>query len=495
MLWEADHTSQRFTSLTGFPIEESERSAKEWFSAGFWAERVHPADLQFVVDFCTAAIEDQQDHRFECRVIRSSGAVVWIENSVTVVVEDGKTVGMKGSIVDITERKLAQQQQASAQTMDAVGRLAGNVAHDFNNLLTVIKTYGELIELNLPEAGPATNYVRAIRNAADRAADLTAQLLLFNTQSLGSTSSVDVNDALRSIEDMLQASLQESITLRMNLDTSVGMAQADRSRLEQAVFNMVQNSNEAIETTGAITIGSRLITVQAADESTHPDDEPNLIPGSYVEISVADDGRGVDSENLNRVFEPFFTTKAFGGGRGVGLTVVYGIAQQHDGHASITSEPGDGTTVRVLLPAAVVPETTTPTQIKHTDMPRGTETILLVEDEEDIRRVGQVALSRLGYTVLSAAEPIEALELAKSATESIDLIVTDVVMPNMFGHELVAKLMPMMPDVHVLFTSGYTATTLRTELQGGRFLPKPFSLEDLARSVRQAIDEPPTSET
>lgn len=482
--WEADHHQQQFTSIEGASVEDSAFTLEDWFSAGFWAERIHPEDLPFVAEFCGAAIADQQDHRFECRIMRSDGTIEWVENIVSVVVENGETVGLRGSILQIGDRKLHQQQQAAAQTMDAIGRLAGGVAHDFNNLLTVIKTYSELIEYNLEPTDPGTKYVKAIRKAADAAAELTDQLLLFNTQSLGSRSVVGMNDAVTGLDGHLRSTLGIQMGLKLELDSSVGMVRADRERLEQALANMVKNSIEAIDQAGTVTVSTHLIEIK--------EDSKQLPAGNYAELRVVDDGRGIDPNNLDRVFEPFFTTKDVGAGRGVGLTVVYGIAQQHDGHATITSTLGVGTTVSLLLPLAEPAAEKAPARISAKKMPVGAETILLVEDEEDIRRVANIALTRLGYTVLSAAEPLEALELIENYDEPVHLLVTDVVMPNMYGHELVKKLRPRLPDVRILFTSGYTAETLESELDGGHFLPKPFTLQILATAVRTALDsEPP----
>ncbi len=493
MSWEADLANQAFTKLEGDQFDTWGFPRSRWFEPGFWTSRIHPEDLANVVDLCDSTILKQEDCFFECRMLRSDDSIIWFDGTISAITEDGpdgaRTVGLKGSLIDVTDRKIQEQELAASQTMDAVGRLAGGVAHDFNNLLTVIKTYSDLIGYSLEPSDPGTGYVKAIRAAADRAAHLTDQLLLFSTQSLDSKSAVDLNTVVRSVESELTAFVSHPVQLFLDLDPRPAVTRCDRNSLEQAIINMVRNAHDSIDDGpgqgSTVTVRTRQVTV--ANDDNRP-----LKPGSYVQLCVKDDGCGMSADIVARAFEPFFSTKEIGEGRGIGLSVVYGLAQQHDGHASIQSEVGDGTTVQVLLPIAQSSTEPPPEGLpSHDKVVGGRERILLVEDDEDTRRAEGLILSRLGYEVLSAADPVVALALVESSTDPIQLLVTDVEMPIMYGHELVRRLRMTVPKLKVLFTSGYAAEALKEELQGDHFLPKPFALASLAGSVRSALDGPP----
>ncbi len=506
MTWEADVAQQRFTKLIGNHFDTWGFTKEEWLSPGFWTSRIHPEDFPNVAEACGTAITKQVDKHFECRMTTAEGTVMWFDGLVGPIIEHGMTVGLRGSLADTTNRALRGSKESKIQQMDAVGRLAGGVAHDFNNLLTVIKTYSDLIAFGADSSDPNTRYVHAIRIAVDRAVALTDQLLLFSTQSVGSKSTVDLNSVLLGVDSTLRSMVGNVADLTIDLDPKLRILRGDQGSLEQVIVNLARNSCDAIhrldsgdggshcnetplegsQPVGRITLRTRntLLVADAAEVQAD-----GLEPGEYVELLCIDDGGGMRPDVLVRAFEPFFSTNDIGHGQGIGLTVVYGIVQQLNGSVSIQSEEGKGTTVRVLLPLARLDPDQEPSPIK--DQPsRGTETVLVVEDDSDTRHAEELILSRLGYRVLVASDPLEALAIVDEHEDIIHLLITDVEMPVMFGQELARQVRPRLPGLRVLFTSGYSAQALETELLGEHFLAKPFALSTLASSVRAVLDTP-----
>ncbi len=506
MTWEADVAQQRFTKLIGKHFDTWGFSKEEWLSPGFWTTRIHPEDFPTVAEACGTAITKQVDEHFECRMTTAEGTVMRFDGLVGPIIEHGITVGLRGSLADTTDRTLRGNGESNIQQMDAVGRLAGGVAHDFNNLLTVIKTYSDLIAFGADSSDPNTRYVHAIRTAVDRAVALTDQLLLFSTQSVGSKSTVDLNSVLLGMDSILKTLVGDVTNLTLDLDPNLRILRGDQGSLEQVIMNLARNSCDAIrrlgsgnggsgrnktvlegsQPVGQITLRTRNTFLVAGAAEVRVD---GLEPGEHVELLCIDDGGGMKPDVLVRAFEPFFTTNDIGQGQGIGLTVVYGIVQQLNGSVSVQSEEGKGTTVRVLLPLARLDPDQDPSPVQGQPA-RGTETVLVVEDDSDTRHAEELILSRLGYQVLVAGDPLEALAIVDGHEDIIHLLITDVEMPVMFGQELARQVRPKLPGLRVLFTSGYSAEALETELLGEHFLAKPFALSTLASSVRAVLDSP-----
>jgi PAS domain S-box-containing protein len=398
-------------------------------------------------------------------------------------------------IADLTARKLAEQvlhqtesQLRQAQKMEAIGRLAGGVAHDFNNVLSVILTYSEFIFGALGPSDPMRDDVDEIRKAGQRAADLTRQLLMFSRQQVVEPKVLDLNDVLHTMDKMLQRILGEDVDLVSLPEQALGRVNADPSSVEQVIMNLVVNARDAMPTGGKLTIETANVTLDDAYAIRHV----GITPGPYVMLAVTDTGIGMDKATLARVFEPFFTTKDRGKGTGLGMSTVFGIVQQSGGSVWIYSEVGRGTTVKVYLPR-------TDRSIEAMTVPaepidcRGTETILLVEDEDQVRAAALGILSRQGYDVIEARSGGEALLICEKHLRPIHLLLTDVVMPQMSGPELSKRLAALEPNMKLLCMSGYTDDSifrhgvLEAEIA---FLQKPFTPQTLTRRVREVIDTP-----
>jgi two-component system cell cycle sensor histidine kinase/response regulator CckA len=386
---------------------------------------------------------------------------------------------------DVTERRALEDQFRQAQKMEAVGRLAGGVAHDFNNLLMVISGYTEVLVENLCPEDPLQAKAQAIQQAADRATTLTRQLLAFSRKQLLELKVVDVNAIVADMERLLRPLIGETIELTTRLAPDLGHTRADAGQLEQVLMNLVVNAKDAMPQGGKILI-------QTSPESLDPSSrEHSLIqPGPYVVLSVSDTGVGMDPETQSRIFEPFFTTKEQGKGTGLGLSTVYGIVKQSGGYIFANSEPGDGTTFRIYLPKVEDPvELTSPTRSAQSAL-GGSETVLLVEDEESVRELVRETLVSKGYKVIEAGDGDAGLRIAQSHDGLIDLLITDVVMPGMGGCELAQRVAASRPQMKVLFLSGYTEDAIvhHGVLEPGTaFLQKPFTLQVLARKVREVL--------
>ena len=394
-------------------------------------------------------------------------------------------------IRDITERKHLEQQLNQAQKMEAVGTLAGGVAHDFNNMLTVITGYADLAAATLGIPTPVRDYLDQVRKAADRAASLTRQLLAFSRQQIVNPKVIDLNDIILSIDKMLRRLIRENIELVMLPAENLKLVQADPGHIEQVLMNLAVNASDAMPEGGRLVFETLNVDVDDELASQRAD----LASGEYVGLTVRDTGEGMTEEIRSRVFEPFFTTKEVGKGTGLGLSTVYGIIAQNGGAITVESEQGVGTTFRVFLPAVVDDKENLPLRDDAGFLPTGSETILLVEDEPLVRGVGAEVLRHQGYTVIEAANGVEALEAALNADETIDLLVTDVVMPLMGGKELADQLKGSYPELKVLYSTGYTTgytedTGLIREVvaDASSLLQKPFGPMELAERVRHSLD-------
>jgi len=389
-------------------------------------------------------------------------------------------------VEDITERTRLERQLGQAQKMEAVGRLAGGIAHDFNNLLTAIRSYSEFLLEDIPETDPRHADVLEIKKASDRATSLTRQLLLFSRQQPVQPAAVSLNDTVTEIERMLRRLIGEDIEFHTSLDPSAGTVMVDAGQLEQAIVNLVVNARDAMPAGGRLIIETkrRRLAMQR-DGVMGP-----LVPGEYAMLTVRDTGIGIDAATRARIFDPFFTTKEMGRGSGLGLATVYGIMQRFGGNIEVVSAPNAGASFSLAFPvrpSEPPPRLATPAF----ESSIGRERVLLVEDEDTVRRLARRALESKGYAVVDAASAQEALAIMERDEGRFDLLLTDVIMPGMSGRELAERLRARWSRLRVLFTSGYTANELpeNLDLDAG-FIPKPFTPESLTRGVRERLDRP-----
>ena len=419
------------------------------------------------------------------------GHVTWVSTTkVPLRDADGEIIGTFGISRDITERRSIEEQLRQAQKMEAVGKLAGGVAHDFNNQLTIIKGYCDLLLRGKPDKKTIGESLKEIRGAAERAAQLSSQLLAFSRKQVLRAEVVDLNQVLAQMANPLAQMIGEDMFLSVVPDSQLGRVRADRIQVQQAIMNMVVNARDAMPEGGTLTIETANVDL----ESGRADLPADIAPGPYVLLSIRDTGVGMDAVTAEQVFEPFFTTKPVGEGTGLGLAMVYGFVKQSGGVVQVDSEPVRGTTFRVFLPRVDAP--VTQAAASETDgepVPTGDETVLVAEDDEGVRRVLVRTLRQCGYTVLEAAGPTEALALVDGQDRGIQLLVTDVVMPDMSGPQLAEKLLAEHSDLKVLYISGYAGDAIAdrgivdTDVN---FLSKPFTSEQLVRAVRQVLDTP-----
>jgi signal transduction histidine kinase/ActR/RegA family two-component response regulator len=392
---------------------------------------------------------------------------------------------------DVAERtrelETAQQRLAQSQKLEAIGRLAGGIAHDFNNLLTVIAGRSAvLIDQLGPEDGRG-RHAALIHQSAERAAALTRQLLAFGRRQILQPTTLDLNAVAGQLEPLLRRLIGENIDLRVSLDPALGPVRADASQIEQVIMNLVVNARDAMPGGGQLT----LTTADTELDEAYARRTLGVVAGPHVLLSVTDTGTGMDADTRARIFEPFFTTKEPGLGTGLGLATVYGIVKQSGGHISVYSEPGRGTTFKVFLPRVAAEPAAVPVPARNEAPAGGHETILLVEDEPEVRALAREILERLGYAVLAAGHPGEVAALLSGRRAPIDLLLTDVVMPHMSGRELADIVLRGYPEMRVLYMSGYTddAIVHHGVLDPGTaFLPKPFSARTLAAKVREVLD-------
>ena len=454
-------------------------------------ELVHPEDRPAAERLFRGVAQDASiTSRADVRVRHKEGSWRDLEVAVTNHLDDPDVRAMVVNYQDVTDRKRLQQQFFQAQKMEAVGRLAGGVAHDFNNLLTAILGSTDLLLETLPVDHPGRDEGAEIRKAALRAADLTRQLLAFSRQQVLAPRVLDLNDVVANLHKMLRRLIGEDVDLRTTLAEEVGAVRADPGQLEQVIVNLAVNARDAMPNGGKLTIETA--NVDVAEGKGDAAAVPVVESVAYVLLVVSDTGTGMDAETKARMFEPFFTTKPKGQGTGLGLATVYGIVKQSGGYVWVDSEPGHGTTFKIYLPrvdADVDPQPASP-DIRRLN---GSETVLLVEDQDQVRELTKRLLEVRGYRVLVAASGPEALQLAEGHTGQIQLLVTDVVMPGMSGREVGLLLAPTHRDMRVLYLSGYPDPSVVDQgvlAPGTPFLQKPFTSEGLARKVREVLDGP-----
>ncbi len=414
------------------------------------------------------------------------GRVIDVEMTVREIAYGGQAVAL-AVLVDVTDQHHLEEQLRQAQKMEAVGMLAGGVAHDFNNLLTIITGYSQLILNGLALQDPNRHSVEQIMKAGERAAALTKQLLAFSRRQVLQPRVLELNKLVSSLSTMLQRLIGEDIELRLALSADLGRVSADPGQIEQVLMNLAVNARDALPRGGVLTIETANIHLDERYTGRHI----AVKPGSYILLGVSDNGTGMDAATRARLFEPFFTTKGTGRGTGLGLSTVFGIVKQSGGTVDVYSELGRGTSVKVYLPRIDQPVVAEAASGRKA-LARGTETILLAEDDEMVRNLVRETLLREGYKVIAAADPMEARRLADHYRGAIQLLITDVVMPKVNGRELADQLLDQRPDLKVLYMSGYTDNAI---LNSGilqkevPFLQKPFTPAALTEKVRDVLED------
>jgi len=457
----------------------------------------HPDDEELSNEWIKKKFNDEPcEPVLEKRYIHKNGNIIWgLVSAHWIKNDDGSHRMAIAHIQDITDRKQAEEERKKlenqvrqAQKMESIGLLAGGVAHDFNNMLGVILGHAELAMLNANPKGSIHVALKAIHKAARRSADLARQLLAFARKQTVAPKVLDLNETVASMLKMLLRLIGEEINLVWKPGAGVWPVKMDPSQIDQLLANLCINARDAIAGVGKVTIETSNITLDEAYCNVHP----GFNPGEYVVLAVSDDGCGITADVKNHLFEPYFTTKDMGKGTGLGLATVYGIVKQNKGFINVYSEPGNGSTFKIYLARfaeGAVEAISASTAV--TPNGRG-ETLLFVEDEPEILEVGRTMLERLGYKVLTAGTPGEALRQARTHAAEIQLLITDVVMPEMNGRQLEKLISDIKPGLKCLFTSGYTVNVIahRGVLEKGvNFLPKPFSLEDLALKVGEALEQ------
>ncbi|HLK62914.1 MAG TPA: CHASE3 domain-containing protein [Bryobacteraceae bacterium] len=386
---------------------------------------------------------------------------------------------------DVTEHKQLEEQLRQSQKLEAVGRLAGGVAHDFNNLLTVITGYAEMLIMEVEDDQSLRDYAQEIQYAASRAGALTAQLLAFSRRQISQPRILDLNEVVSHSIKLLRRVIGEDIEIATHLQPELGRVKADPTHIDQLIMNLVVNARDAMARGGKLTIETANQMLDREYSGRHI----GVQPGPYCMLAVSDTGTGMDAATRSRLFEPFFTTKETGKGTGLGLSIVYGIVKQNGGEIMVYSEPGKGTTFKIFFPMAVVPEAFAVEEERTTEA-RGSETVLLCEDEAAIRKLVHAMLTRCGYQVIDAERPEEAVQLATKHTDDIHLLLTDIVMPQMSGFDLAKEIRQVRPRIQVLYMSGYTDNQVSRSWvlnPDTPFIQKPFTAAALSQKVREAL--------
>jgi len=476
------YVSPQVETIFGYSPEEWLAGSENW--TRLVVDEDHPL-IEAAEENCMRARRFQAEYRLR----RKDGRVIWVSDNAVFVPGSESHPLMEGIIVDITERRVLEDQLQQARRMEAVGRLAGGVAHDFNNLLTIIKGYVELALNRIGGQPELRGNIQQIADAAERAVTLVRQLLAFSRKQVLKPKILDLNGIVLNMDKMVRRLMNENIEMRTSVEKNLGAVKADPGQIEQVILNLIVNARDAMPDGGKLWIETRNVEL----ESGIANDQASIKAGPYAMLSVRDTGVGISAETLPHIFEPFYTTKESGRGTGLGLSTVYGIVKQSGGHVSVNSELRKGTTFQVYLPR--VEELAQPRKAEWAEPATGgsDETILLVEDEPAVRELARAVLSEQGYTVIEAQNSEEAVRLAGRHRSEIHLLLTDVVMPGMSGRDLAKHLTALHPYLRVLYMSGYTHNVIAengTLEEGLSFLQKPFTPQALTQRVRETLNRP-----
>ncbi|MBL0224448.1 MAG: PAS domain-containing protein [Geobacteraceae bacterium] len=498
VVWRSDENG--VTSFISRNIEKIYGyTPEEIYAAGnaLWFDRIHGEDKEKVVAAFRSLFGGVGIYDVEYRIQRKDGTWIWISDfAYTTTLQDG-VLQAHGVFSDVSDRKQVEDtrdqleiQLLQAQKMEAIGHLAGGIAHDFNNLLTPIMGYAEMVVGRMETGDPLISKMAGIIAAAHRAKDLTGQLLNFGRRSSMIPEVIDLNEVIRSFHGILRRTIRENISIDLMLDPEGAFIRADKSQVGQIILNLTVNAQDAFSDQGRIVVETCKVQMDAKDVHLHP----GMLPGEYVRFTFQDNGCGMTSDVQNHIFEPFFTTKQVGHGTGLGLATIYGIVRQHDAHISVASREGAGTTFRIYFPGCHPPPPTQK-QPEFIGLVRdgGTATIMLAEDNEMVREMVREMLHTAGFTVHAVSGPQAALELLAGHITPVDLLISDVVMPDMSGPELYELLVAQLPGLKVMYISGYP---IRPGMRGGtpeealRYLQKPFTAEALLERVIQVLSVP-----
>jgi PAS domain S-box-containing protein len=474
------YVSPQIEAITGYAPEEWLAESRNW-------TRHVPQEDHEVIRAAEEACVRGEKFQADYRIVRKDGSIIWVSDTAVVVSGSDSHPVMEGIIVDITERKVLENQLQQSRRMEAVGRLAGGIAHDFNNLLTIIKGYAELALQRSAISPEIRADVLQVENAAERASALVRQLLAFSRKQVLQPKIIDLNSIVLGLEKLLGRLLGENIEMATRCAENTANVKADPAQVEQVLMNLVVNARDAMPKGGRLTVETANVNL----DSTYARDHVAVKPGPYIMLAVSDTGIGMSPETVAHIFEPFYTTKESGQGTGLGLSTVYGIVKQSGGYIWVYSEPGKGSTFKVYLPRVEALADAKPEVAKVPAARKGTETVLLVEDEEAVRELTSMILSANGYVVLPAQSALEAERFSASHTGEIHLLLTDIMIPGTSGRDLARRIIARRPRIRVLYMSGYTDNVLA---QGGvleegvSFLQKPFAPAALAQKVRDVLD-------
>ncbi len=480
-MWVYDQATLAFLAVNDTAVQSYGFTREEFL--GMTLRDIRPKeDIPKLLE-ATAVPPTELNREGPWRHRKKNGEVITVEIAEHPLVF-GDRPGCLVMASDVTERIRLEEQFRQAQRLESVGRLAGGVAHDFNNLLTVINGYAEMLLEDAAVTGASTDELTEIRKAGERAAGLTQQLLAFSRRQTVQVSAININTVVTDTEKLLRRLIGEDVELVTRLTSDLGCILADPGQIQQIIMNLAINSRDAMPEGGTLIIETSNVNLDESYRAQHP----GVTPGPHIMLAITDTGVGMSPEITARIFEPFFTTKELGKGTGLGLATVYGMVKQGQGWIWVYSEPDRGTTFKIYLPRTDAEPSQTRPAVK-TDL-HGSETILVVEDEEEVRKLALVGLASFGYSVYGAGSGREALAFCRDFSQTIDMVVTDVVMTDMNGREVATQISVVRPNASILFMSGYTANVIahRGVLDAGvQYLQKPFTPESLARKVREVL--------
>jgi PAS domain S-box-containing protein len=447
------------------------------------------ANFERQAEFLRSMVEDDAVFNFETHIYRKDKSLGWVSiNARSIRNEEGELSHFEGTVMDISDKKMLEAQLLQAQKMEAIGRLAGGIAHDFNNVLTGIMGYGTLLDMKMDRNDPLKNYVEQIMKSAKNAAHLTKGLLTFSRKHPIDPKSLNLNLIVKNVEKLLTRFVGENVQLSIALSDREVKIMADSTQIEQVLMNLVTNANDAMPSGGKITISTKTVKLKREYVKIHGYGKP----GDYALLSVEDTGTGMDDKTRESIFEPFFTTKGVGHGTGLGLSIVYGLVKQHDGYIDCRSEPGKGTVFNIYFPLvnAEIEEIEKPAAFSHTG---GDETILLAEDNPEVKNLLKEVLENVGYKVIEASDGEDAVNLYNKHQNKIQLLIFDMMMPRKNGKEAYEEIKKCEPNIRAIMISGYTSDTLQKNgviEEGLPFFSKPILPEQLLHKVRDVFDSP-----